>query len=68
MIPRSGRRVNDGARGREPAEPEGAMPSPLTRGEVEAIAGDALGPASFDDSLDDEEPPVRRRVATFRRR
>ena len=55
------------ARGREPAEAEGAMPWPLTRGEVEAIAGDGLTLTTFEDFLDDEDPPVRRFRATFRR-
>ena len=55
------------ARGREPAEPEGVMPWPLTRGEVEAIAGDGLTFMTFEDFLDDEDPPVRRFRATFRR-
>jgi SAM-dependent methyltransferase len=56
------------ARGREPAEPEGAMPWPLTRGEVEAIAADGLMLTGFEDFFDDEDPPVRRLRATFRRR
>jgi flavoprotein hydroxylase len=56
------------ARGREPADPEGAMPWPLTRGEVEAIAGDGLTLTGLEDFLDDEDPPVRRLRATFRRR
>jgi SAM-dependent methyltransferase len=56
------------ARGREPGEPEGALPWPLTRGEVEAIAGDGLTLTAFEDFLDDEASPVRRFRATFRRR
>jgi len=56
------------ARGREPAEPEGAMPWPLTRDEVESIGRDGFVLERFDDFLDDEDPPVRRFVATFRRR
>src|SRR5262249_47067217 len=55
------------ARGREPGEPEGAMPWPLTRGEIEAIAADGLTMTAFEDFLDDESPPVRRFRATFRR-
>ena len=55
------------ARGREAAEAPGEMPWPLTRAETEAIAGDALALAAFEDFLDDEEPPVRRFRATFRR-
>src|SRR5262245_37485145 len=56
------------ARGREPDEPEGAMPWPLTRAEVEAIAADHLALTAFEDFVDAEEPPVRRFRATFRRR
>lgn len=55
------------ARGREPEEPEGAMPWPLTVSEVREIAGGDLIPSAFDDFLDDEDPPVRRLRATFRR-
>ena len=56
------------ARGREPAEPEGAMPWPLTRTEVESIGGAAMSLTSFEDFVDTEDPPVRRFRATFRRR
>jgi len=55
------------ARGREPGEPEGAMPWPLTRAEVEAIAAGELRLTTFEDFLDAEDPPVRRFRATFRR-
>ncbi len=55
------------ARGREPSEPEGAMPWPLTRAEVDALAGDGLTLVAFDDFLDDEAPPVRRFRAVLRR-
>lgn len=55
------------ARGREPEEPEGAMPWPLTRAEVEGLAADGFTLASFEDFVDDEEPPVRRFRALFRR-
>ena len=51
------------ARAREPHEPEGAMPWPLTRAELEAIP---LLLRTLDDTLDDEAPPVRRFVATYR--
>ena len=54
------------ARGREPHEPSGEMPWPLTRAEVEAIAGDGLRLVSFEDFLDGEDPPVRRFRAVFR--
>lgn len=53
------------ARGREPDDPEGAMPWPLTRAEVEAIGAGALTLESLDDFLDAEVPPVRRLRATF---
>lgn len=55
------------ARGRDDGEPEGAMPWPLTQGEVETIATDDLHLVAFEDFVDDEEPPVRRFCATFRR-
>ena len=55
------------ARGREPHEPRGEMPWPLTRGEVEAIGGRELRLESFEDFTDREEPPVRRFRAAFRR-
>ena len=56
------------ARGREPDEATGRMPWPLTRAEIEAIAGDDLALDAFEDFVDAEEPPVRRFRATFRRR
>ncbi len=54
------------ARGREPEDPPGTFPWPLTVAEVRAIAGDSLELATFEDFLDQEEPPVRRLRATFR--
>ena len=54
------------ARAREPGDPPGEMPWPLTRAEVEAIGGPSLALTALDDVLDDEDPPVRRWVATFR--
>jgi SAM-dependent methyltransferase len=56
------------ARGREAHEPEGQMPWPLLRPEVEGIAAHGLRLVELDDYLDDESPPVRRLVATFERR
>jgi len=56
------------ARGRKPDEPPGEMPWPLTRAEIEEIASDGLALVAFEDFRDDEEPPVRRFRATFRRR
>jgi SAM-dependent methyltransferase len=55
------------ARGREPEEPPGEMPWPLTRGEIEALATPALRLERCEDFLDDEDPPVRRFRALFRR-
>jgi hypothetical protein len=59
------------ARAREPDEPEGSMPWPLTHAEVRDIAGACvpvrLGLQSIEEVLDDEDPPVRRFVATFSR-
>ena len=55
------------ARGREPGEPEGQMPWPLTRGELERVAGGDVRLTSFEDFVDREDPPVRRFRAVFRR-
>jgi SAM-dependent methyltransferase len=54
-------------RGRDPDEPAGAMPWPLTADEVMALAADGLEVERFDDFLDGEEPPVRRFLALLRR-
>ena len=53
------------ARGREPDEPPGQMPWPLTRAEVGAIAAPELALVRLEDFLDDEDPPVRRLRARF---
>jgi len=55
------------ARGREPSDPEGEMPWPLTRREIEEMATPAISLLSFEDFVDQEEPPVRRFRAVFRR-
>jgi SAM-dependent methyltransferase len=54
------------ARGREPEEPQGQMPWPLTRAEVEAIQTPALRCVGCEDFLDAEDLPVRRLRAWFR--
>ena len=54
-------------RGREPEDPPGSMPWPLTTEEVLALADDGLDMQRFEDFLDDEEPPVRRLLAVLRR-
>jgi SAM-dependent methyltransferase len=51
------------ARGREPFDPEGQMPWPLTRTELTAFVTAGLHESSFEDLLDLEDPaqpPVRR--------
>jgi SAM-dependent methyltransferase len=52
------------ARGREPTEPEGAMPWPLTPDELRGLFA-TLTLVRFDDFLDDEDPPVRRLRAEY---
>lgn len=48
-------------RGREPDEPPGQMPWPLTRDELSRLTGRAgLDGIAFEDFVDDEDPPVRR--------
>jgi SAM-dependent methyltransferase len=48
------------ARGREPQEPEGQLPWPLTRDELAGFIHAGLKELSFDDYFDNEEPPSRR--------
>ncbi len=51
------------ARGREPSDPEGQMPWPLTRAELSAFTAAGLEDLSFEDFLDLEDPadlPARR--------
>lgn len=54
-------------RGREPNEPEGNMPWPLTRDELASFETFGLKAASFGDYMDNEAPPVRRFRAIFQR-
>lgn len=54
-------------RARELDEPEGAMPWPLTRQELDAFTAAGLTEISFEDYVDDERPPVRRFRATYTR-
>src|SRR5262249_13950381 len=56
------------ARAREPKDPEGAMPWPLLRSEIDAIAAGDLALEGARDVIDDETPPVRRWIATYVRR
>ena len=55
------------SRGREPEAPEGELPWPLTRAELDAVTAHGLEPLRFEDLLDDETPPVRRFRALYRR-
>jgi len=48
------------ARGREPDEPEGQLPWPLTRAELAEFARAGLAEQSFEEYFDTEEPPARR--------
>jgi SAM-dependent methyltransferase len=54
-------------RAREPNEPEGTMPWPLTKGELSLFETQSFKEISFEDYRDDEDPPVRRFRATYRR-
>jgi ubiquinone/menaquinone biosynthesis C-methylase UbiE len=55
------------ARGREPGEPEGKMPWPLTRDELSLFEAQGLREVSFEDYMDREVPPVRRFRVAYRR-
>ena len=55
------------ARGREPNEPEGKMPWPLTKDELSLFETQGLKKVTFEDFIDSEDPPVRRFRATYRR-
>jgi SAM-dependent methyltransferase len=56
------------ARGREPSDPEGNMPWPLTRHELNHFKECGLEEVSFDDYLDQEMPPVRRFRVTYQKK
>ena len=54
-------------RAREPDQPAGQMPWPLTRPELTTLAeGAGLVAGAFEDFIDDEDPPVRRFRAVYR--
>jgi hypothetical protein len=55
------------ARGREPSEPEGKVPWPLTKDELALFEDQGLKKLSFEDYVDREDPPVRRFRAVYRR-
>jgi SAM-dependent methyltransferase len=54
------------ARGREPSEPEGQMPWPLTRAELSEFAAAGLEEASFEEFSTPEDPAVRRFRVLYR--
>ncbi len=56
------------ARGREPSDPEGNMPWPLTREEMSFFEAHGLKEVSFEDFMDSENPSVRRFRATYYRK
>jgi SAM-dependent methyltransferase len=61
----SGGRLLVVARSRRPDEPEGAMPWPLTRGELDSFLVPGLGLANLRELVEPGDPPVPRFVAEF---
>src|SRR5215510_10341923 len=55
------------ARGRESVDDPGAMPWPLTRGDLELFTQSGLKLISFEDFFDNEDPPVRRFRVQYRK-
>lgn len=55
------------ARGREPDEPQGQMPWPLTKKEIDGFLLAGLVEKSFENFLDEEDPPSRRFRALYQR-
>jgi len=55
------------SRGRDEAEPPGAMPWPLTRRELRPFPARGLREVSFENYADSETPPVRRFRVAYRR-
>ncbi len=56
------------ARGRKATDPEGEMPWPLTKDELGFFQNFGLKQAHFEDYMDNEDPPVRRFRASYRRK
>lgn len=54
-------------RGRERSDPEGEMPWPLLKGELDEFARLGLSRKEFQDFMDNESPPVRRFLAYYAR-
>ncbi|MBX7256024.1 MAG: SAM-dependent methyltransferase, partial [Candidatus Hydrogenedentes bacterium] len=55
-----GGRVLIVARGRDAHEPEGSIPWPLTREELQLCTLEGLVEESFEDYVEEIDPPVRR--------
>jgi SAM-dependent methyltransferase len=55
------------ARGRAPNDDPGSMPWPLTVSDLEPFAQSGLKLVSFDDFIDQEDPPVRRFRVQYRK-
>ena len=55
------------ARGRKPEDPRGEMPWPLVREEMKEFESCGLREIHFEEYLDQEDPPVRRFRAEYRR-
>lgn len=62
---KKGGRILTIARGRDEDEPEGLMPWPLMRRELDDFVRLGLRQESFEDYFDQESPPVRRFRAVF---
>jgi SAM-dependent methyltransferase len=54
-------------RGREPNEPEGDLPWPLTREQMSEFVSAGLTQENFEEFFDNEEPPARRFRALYSR-
>jgi SAM-dependent methyltransferase len=54
-------------RGRDESEPTGDLPWPLLKSELDELRAQGLREISFEDYMDEEDPPVRRFRARFRR-
>jgi SAM-dependent methyltransferase len=64
---RAGGRLLIVARSRKPDDPEGAMPWPLTRAELDAFATDGLALVALREIVEPGDPPVPRFVADYTR-
>ncbi len=55
------------SRGREPSDPEGKMPWPLTKQDLDLFKSHGLKEITFEDYMDEEKPPVRRFRVIYRK-